>query len=106
MPGWKKNILFFFALAILFPSAVNLSHIFAHEKQQVCIHTNTDLHRKNLDCELCDLYYNSLFTVELYDHQIGDPLLIDNKFFNYYHLLSDIQKLPFKLRGPPAPSFL
>ena len=99
----RKHCVLFLALAILFPSAISLTHIYFHKSQEVCFDAGQPhYHKKNLDCKLCDLRYSSHFTYNLYNPQIFKPDFLNNRFFNYYQFLSEYQKLPFGLRGPPA----
>jgi len=90
-------------VALLFPSAVSISHIYAHEKEVVCTdYFDTHLHKKNIECHLCDLRTTPIITFDLFNFNLYQPLSVDKKFYNHYQFLSDFQKLSFELRGPPS----
>lgn len=103
MDSVKKYLLIFFAVALLFPSAVNLSHIFTHQEHEACFDfTETHFHKKTLDCELCDLRTNKVLAFEPENYQIHIPYIPTLGSSDFYQFLSDFQKLPFVLRGPPT----
>lgn len=89
--------------ALLLPSVISISHMYAHEKIVVCdTYQDTHLHNKTIDCELCKLHSTPFFSFEIQNFNLLQPLVINKKFFNSYLFLSDYQKLPFELRGPPV----
>ncbi|QED37097.1 hypothetical protein FK178_04950 [Antarcticibacterium arcticum] len=99
----KEYTLIFFAVALLFPSAVSLSHMFAHQEHEACFDfTETHYHKKTLDCELCDLRSNQLLAFKVENYQFYIPYIPKLRSTDFYQFLSDFQKLPFALRGPPA----
>ena len=101
----KKYSFFLFSAALLFPSIVSLSHIFAHEEQEICTnYKDAHFHKKSLDCELCDLRTQNVLAFESVDCQLFIPYIPTIKSTDFYQFLSDYQKLPFALRGPPAQS--
>lgn len=103
MESVKKYSLIFFAVALLFPNLVGLSHIFAHQDHEACFDfTQTHYHKKSLDCELSDLRNNQLMAFEALNYQFYFPFIPILKSTDFYQLLSDYQKLAFELRGPPA----
>ncbi len=90
-------------VALLFPSAVSISHIYAHERQEVCHnYFDTHLHKKNIDCELCEFHLTPVIVFDLFNFYFYQPVSADKKFLDNYQYLSDFQKLSFELRGPPA----
>ncbi len=90
-------------VALLFPSAVSFSHIYAHEKQEACHnYYDTHLHKKNIDCELCKFHPTPVIAFDLLHFNLNQVTRADKRFFNHYQFLSDFQKLSFELRGPPA----
>ena len=103
MENFKKYIIIFSTAALLFPSIASLAHINAHHDEAACFNfSDTHLHKKSFDCELCDFrltnfttFYPVSFTPVIPDSPIAN-------FFDSYQFLSDYQKLPFALRGPPA----
>jgi len=100
---FQKYILSFMVVALLFPSAVSLSHIYAHEKQELCHnYFDTHLHKKNIDCALCKFHPTPVIAFDLFRFNLQQAIPANKKFFNHYQFLSDFQKLSFELRGPPA----
>ncbi len=103
MKLFKKYGLIFFSAALLFPSIVNLTHIFAHEEQEICSnYKDAHFHKKSLDCELCDLRTQNVLAFEIIKYQLFIPYNPTLTLTDFYQFLSDYQKLPFALRGPPA----
>lgn len=99
----KKSFLLFITITLLIPSAVSLSHIFAHEKEVLCENiSDTHFHKKTLDCELCDLRMDSpmVFVAENFNFWI--PQKQTKAFFSHYQYLNDFHKISFELRGPPV----
>jgi len=106
MSIFQKYGLIFLTMAILLPSVLKLSHIYAHEKHTVCVEYNDlHIHKKQLDCELCKLHYTPFFKYELFTYELVNDVFIDKKFFNNYLFLSEYQKLSYSLRGPPQRNF-
>jgi len=100
---FQKYSLLFMVVALLFPSAVSISHIYAHERQEVCHnYFDTHLHKKNVDCELCKFHPTPVIAFDLFHFNLNQAIPANKKFFNHYQFLSDFQKLSFELRGPPA----
>ena len=94
------------AVALLFPSAVSISHIYAHKNEVVCTdYFDTHLHKKNIECELCKFHPTPVIVLDLFNFNLYQAYSINKKNLNHYQFLSDYQKLSFELRGPPA-SFL
>ena len=90
-------------VALLFPSAVSFSHIYAHEKHETCHnYFDTHLHKKNIDCELCKFHPTPVIALDLFHFNLNQAVPAYKKFFDLYQFLSDFQKLSFELRGPPA----
>lgn len=99
----QKYVLIFMSMALLLPSTVSLTHIFAHQEQIVCSDfSDSHYHTKKLDCELCKLHSTPFLSFEIYNYNFFQPLAINRKFENSYFFLSDYQKLSFELRGPPV----
>lgn len=91
------------SVALLLPSVINISHMFAHEKKAVCDNSSdTHLHKKAIDCELCKLHATPFFSFEIQNFNLLQPFVINRKFSNFYLFLNDYQKLSFELRGPPV----
>lgn len=87
---------------LLFPSAVSFAHIFSGHTHEVCINYADDhFHAKSLDCDLHSFHKNPAVVVNFVKFE---PVLSNTptlKFFDFYQFLSDYQKLPYELRGPP-----
>lgn len=93
----------FMAISLLLPSAASLTHIFAHQEQVTCSDINdSHYHSERLDCELCKLHTTPFLTFEISNYTLYQPPVENRKFDNPYFFLSDYQKLPFALRGPPV----
>ncbi|WP_411768805.1 hypothetical protein [Winogradskyella sp. A3E31] len=89
-------------IALLIPTAVKFSHIFEKHEHQVCLgKTDSHLHDFDIDCE----FYKFKLSTQFY-HVFENPIQIQNQITtnivaSQYHFVSDYQKLPFALRGPP-----
>lgn len=88
--------------AILSPSFIKLSHALYEHQDLVCLDDSiSHVHQTELDCELQKFklspqtYFDIVEIVEI------KALSETNIYSNYYAFLSDFQKLPFALRGPP-----
>lgn len=89
--------------ALLLPSVISISHMFAHDEILVCDnYSDTHLHKKNIDCELCELHSTPFLSFDIENFNLLQPLVVNKKFLNSYLFLSDYQKLSFELRGPPV----
>jgi hypothetical protein len=103
MKSAKKYFLLFFSLVLLFPSAISLSHVFAHEEHEVCDNfSNYHFHEKSLDCDLCHLQSGSFLVYIPGNCNFYFPPTPNKLFFDHYQFLSDFKKLSFELRGPPV----
>lgn len=102
----KQNILRIifaatFSLALLFPTAVKLVHSFEGHKHEVCNDLSVHIHKKQLDCSICDFHF-SIFSFKALD--LPDFALIDSfHSTKAYYLLPEITKneISYFLRGPP-----
>ncbi len=91
-------------LAVLLPSAVKLSHVFAHHKHEVCKNDNNDkthFHELDVDCE----FYKFKLTQQFFFKQKALELRHTEDNFkitaSQYEFISKFQKLQTSLRGPP-----
>ena len=91
-------------LAVLFPSALKLSHAFTHHKHNVCSEDtehNTHFHQSDIDCN----FFNFKLTKQY--HFNNSPIHLVSIKSNFkisdsqYEFASDYQKLQTALRGPP-----
>ena len=88
---------------LLFPSAVKLAHFFSSHEHTYCNHyTESHFHEKNLDCDLFKFHQAPFSSLALPSYELYEPEAQNSKPVSAYHFLSDYQKLPFSLRGPPS----
>lgn len=98
----KKYIIIFSTAALLFPSIVSLAHINEHHDEASCFNfSDTHFHKKSFDCELCDFRLTNFVTFYSVNFTPVTPDFPVANFYDSYQFLSDYQKLPFALRGPP-----
>ena len=104
----KEHIIFkiftlFIIAALLVPSAVKFTHVFAHHKHEVCEGGNlTHIHKVDLDCEFQKFQLNNNFT---FDNSYSELFSLQKKsleIVSQYRFLSKYQRLHFSLRGPPS----
>lgn|SRR5690606_17299658 len=99
----KKYIIIFSTVSLLFPSFVSLAHINSHHSEEACFNfSDTHFHEKSFDCELCDFRLNNFTAFTPVTFTPFTPAVSGPTFFDSYQFLSDYQKLPFELRGPPS----
>ena len=103
MKLWQKMFLIVFAGLIIFPSAVDLAHVFSGHNHDFCNHyAESHIHENNVDCELVHFQkksfsYTPLFTWTPQELEIFLPPIQRD----YLHIIT-FQKLHFSLRAPPA----
>jgi len=87
---------------LLLPVVISFSHIFSGHGHELCInYADEHFHESSLDCELHSFNQSPVLAADFINFE---PLLekqIKKQFFDFYQFLSDYQKLPFELRGPP-----
>lgn len=98
-----KAITLTLVFVLIVPSFVKLAHAFENHKHEVCeVPQKLHFHDFELDCEFykfklnTQFYFTDALSVSEYQEQ---PV---QHIFSQYHFLSDYQKLPFSLRGPPC----
>lgn len=103
MKLWQKMFLVLFTGLIIFPSAVDLAHVFSSHEHITCTHyAESHFHKKTDDCDICHFQQNtfsippsqSWSAVELE----AEGLAVEKEYF----FLSTFQKLHFSLRAPPV----
>lgn len=103
MKLWQKTFLIVFAGLIIFPSAVELAHVFSGHKHDFCNHyAESHIHENDVDCELFHFQKSSFSFPPLFawkPRELEAPLHPVRK--EYLHI-STFQKLHFSLRAPPA----
>lgn len=103
MEKLKRFSLVLCSIALLFPSVLSLMHISAHQEEVACTNvSDTHIHKKNLECELCDFRLTNLHTFTPVVLTFIEPSIPGSQPIYIYQILSDYQKLSFELRGPPA----
>lgn len=103
MKAIKHFALILFASLLLFPSAVKLAHFFANHQHIYCDHyTDSHFHQKALDCDLFQFQQTPLLSLDLFSFEPFREEITNTGFLPIYCFLSEYQKLPFALRGPPA----
>lgn len=103
MEEFKKYVLIFCSIILLFPTVVSLAHISAHQNEEPCTNlSDTHFHKESLECELCDFRLTNLNTFSPENYTTFVPKILRVQFFDSYQFLSDYQKLSCELRGPPA----
>lgn len=89
-------------LAVAIPTIVKFAHIFEDHKHEVCTgEKETHIHEIDLDCEFYKFKLNHVFSVNFNNYvflSIEDNFKISS---SQYQFISDYQRLPFSLRGPP-----
>ena len=93
-----------FSFAILFPTAIqtaHAAHAFDGHEHQVCHDLTSHIHKKQLDCSICDFH----FTIFDFTPQQPIEFLAEVEFLkalNLYRSTAQIADLThFFLRGPP-----
>lgn len=90
-----------FSVALLFPTAIQTVHAFDGHEHIVCHDLTSHLHKKQLDCSICD-YHFTLF--EFTPQQPLEFIVHPGNFkaINQYQPTVKIADLThFYLRGPP-----
>lgn len=103
MKMWQKTLFIVFAGLIIFPSAIDLAHVFSGHKHEFCNHyAESHFHEKNIDCELFDFQKNSFSFPPLFTWTPQEPEVSLHPVKGAYLHISTFQKLHFSLRAPPA----
>ncbi len=90
-----------FSLALLLPIITQTIHALDGHKHEVCNDYSTHLHKKQLDCSICDFHFS------IFDFKIQPSSEFIS--FSTFHTLDSITLYPdtstfvshFYLRGPP-----
>lgn len=108
MNSIKNHIIFqilTFCLAtiLILPTALRFIHIFEHDSHIFCDgNQSTHIHQIDMECEFQDYHLHTNFIptyskITFLKEQNHLPKIISQYFF-----ISDYQRLPFSLRGPPT----
>lgn len=88
---------------LLFPTAVNFAHTFSGHGHELCVnYADEHFHESNLDCDLNSYHQSPALASDFINFESIVEKQVKKQFFEFYHFLSDYQKLPFELRGPPG----
>lgn len=103
MKLWQKTFLVLFTGLIIFPSAIDLAHVFAGHQHYTCSHyAESHFHQKSVDCELFH-FQQTPFSFPPPNSWTGfEPEVENLPVKKEYDYLSTFQKLHFSLRAPPA----
>ena len=103
MKLWQKMLLVLFTGLILFPSAVDLAHVFAGHQHYTCNHyAESHFHQKTVDCDIFHFQQSSFSFPPEQAWSSIEPALQNLPVGREYDFLSTYQKLHFSLRAPPA----
>ena len=94
--------LILFTSLLLFPSTVSLGHFFANHEHTYCNHySDSHFHQENPDCDLFKFQQTSLLGCDFQQFEPYPPAVSTLRTNLFYEFVSDYQKLPYELRGPP-----
>lgn len=103
MKVWQKILVMLCTGLILFPSAVDLAHVFSGHKHDFCNHyAESHVHQKTIDCELFHFQKQIFSLPPVYTETFVDAALPVRPPKREYLYISAFQKLHFSLRAPPA----
>ncbi|MGI0108010.1 hypothetical protein [Salinimicrobium sp. WS361] len=103
MKLWQKISLVLFTGLILFPSAVDLAHIFAGHQHYTCNHyAESHIHQDTVDCDIFHFQQNPFSFPPAVAWSLYEPQVKNLHLKKEYLYLSTFQKLHFSLRAPPA----
>jgi len=99
----KKFLSIFFVSLMLFPNALEISHIIADENHKIeCENTKVHIHENRMDCNLITFLTSNSYLV----YQNNSELLIIDILDNTIQVLSNqpitSKYLRFSLRAPPS----
>lgn len=100
---YTASLALFLVAAILAPSALKLSHALYEHHELVCSDDSiSHVHEIEFDCEFLKFNLSPQIDMEAVEiAEISEEYFTKN-YYNYYTFLSNFQKLPFALRGPPS----
>ncbi len=92
-------------MALFAPTVVKLSHGLYEHQEQLCQEISSlHVHEVELDCEFQKFQLSPQHHLAFVNIQEIPSLFSKEKNDNHYTFLSQYQKLPFALRGPPSAS--
>jgi len=100
---YTASVALFLAAAILAPSALKLSHALYEHQELVCSDDSiSHVHEIEFDCEFLKFKLSPQIDIAIVEIAEISEVYITKNYYNYYTFLSNFQKLPFALRGPPS----
>jgi hypothetical protein len=108
MSYFKEHIIFkiialVLVLSLFTPIAVKFTHAFTHHKHEVCQGSeSTHFHELDTDCEFYKFNTSTNAPISIDTFEILAPKEQQVAIISQYYFLSDYQRLPFSLRGPPS----
>ncbi|GGH41684.1 hypothetical protein IA57_11555 [Mangrovimonas yunxiaonensis] len=99
--GFKLTTLLL-VVTLLLPTAHKLAHAFSGHKHEVCTSQGEDhIHSHEVECEFYKFKINTDFTAITHTYTLIKSNADFTPIISQYAFISDYQKLPFSLRGPP-----
>ena len=103
MKYWHKITLILFSGLILFPSGVDLAHVFAGHQHYTCNHyAESHFHQETVDCDIFHFQQNPFSYTQFLSWSPYEARIENLPLEKEYFYLSTFQKLHFSLRAPPA----
>lgn len=98
-----KSIALVLLIAIMLPTAVKFAHVFENHKHEVCTNpSDSHFHEIEVDCEFYKFNLNTVFALKTNILKFFTPQTHFKISTSQYYFISDFQRLPFSLRGPPV----
>lgn len=88
--------------ALMFPTALQFSHIFEGHEQIDCKEQSTHIHEYVADCQICDFHLASFnYDLVFYSEPVAPPIPFKvEKYFSFL-LIDSFKKTNTQLRAPP-----
>lgn len=98
-----KGAVIILVITLLVPSFVKLAHMFEDHEHKVCVDPQKEhFHEYNLECEFFKFKINPQITEESLSYNFIEIIKPSSVIISQYQYVSDFQRLPFSLRGPPS----
>lgn len=98
-----KSIILTLVITLLVPSFVELAHAFEDHKHEICITPQkSHFHEYDIDCEFYKFKTSPQIAVSFNYSENLEIETITAQIISQYQFISDYQRLPFSLRGPPT----
>ncbi|MEP5254077.1 MAG: hypothetical protein ABJQ39_03380 [Winogradskyella arenosi] len=92
-------------LAVLFPSAIKLTHVFSHRSHKVCKvdgNKKTHFHESDLNCDFYKFQLNNTQFFVSSNYDLLEEAITEKTYFSHYISFEDYQHLSRFDRGPPV----